>query len=111
MRSKRTLGFVIPAILGMAGLAAVTVGATGSGAARETAGSRTSATAPWPTRALRGSTTLGGQVPLVVSNRNARYLRPHSAKAEVRLNFTLPLRDRAGLDALIAQQAHTHRST
>ena len=110
MRSKRAWGVAIPVMVGIAAVTAVAVSGSSRSAVQRTAtrSARTSTRAAWPTRSAKGDTTLRGQVPLVVSSKTAAYLRPHARNAEVRLNFSLPLRDRAGLDALIAQEGRTH---
>src|SRR4051794_34339585 len=51
-------------------------------------------TAPWSERNLTGSTVLAGQVPLAVTTSAARYVGPHAKDDVLRLNFSLPLRDR-----------------
>jgi len=63
----------------------------------------------WVEKTRTGSSTLTGQVPLAVSHKTAPYVRPHSPTARLRVNFGFPLQDKAGLDALIAQEAKTHR--
>jgi photosystem II stability/assembly factor-like uncharacterized protein len=50
-------------------------------------------------------------VPLVVSSHAATRLQHHPASSSIELSFALPLRDKAGLDALIARQAKTHTTT
>lgn len=67
-------------------------------------------TPPWTERGLRGTALLKGQVPLAVVNKTAGYVGQHAANAVIRLNFALPLRDRATLDRLIALEAKTHES-
>ena len=64
--------------------------------------------AGWKTQHLAGKRQLKGEVPLPVSQKVAAYVRPHAQKAVINLNFGFPLRDRAALDKLIAQQAKTH---
>ena len=84
----------------------------------------------WTQRDFTGSVRLTGQVPLVVRHAHrapavrtsklrtstvahpqvgATYLHPHPAKADIGLNFSFPLRDQAGLDRLILQEARMHR--
>ncbi len=65
--------------------------------------------AAWPERGLAGSTVLAGQVPLAVTGSTAGYVGQHPTNALITLNFGFPIRDRAGLDALIQQQSVTHR--
>jgi photosystem II stability/assembly factor-like uncharacterized protein len=67
-------------------------------------------TPPWAQRGLQGTTVLKGQVPLSVTTSAARYVGPTSSSSVIRLNFTLPLRDRATLDKLIAVEAKTHQT-
>ena len=52
---------------------------------------------------------LKGQVPLQVQHHNASFLRPHPANARLSVSFGLPLRSRAGINSLIAQEARTHQ--
>src|SRR5215475_9214715 len=67
-------------------------------------------TAPrWPQERLAGATVLKGQVPLVVRRGALRPTRPHARNARLSINFGLPLRNKAGLDRVIQQQALTHR--
>jgi len=72
-------------------------------------------TRPWPTKNLAGSVKLAGQVPLAVSKvpgaaaKHAGYVGRHPANSQIGLNFAFPLRDKAGLDQLIAQEARTHQ--
>jgi photosystem II stability/assembly factor-like uncharacterized protein len=70
----------------------------------------------WPTKNLAGDVELTGQVPLAVhpvpgaaAQPKATLVRRHAPSAEIGLNFAFPLRDKAGLDRLIAQQAKTHQ--
>lgn len=86
------------------------------GAGAATAGAAHAA-APllWATENLRGEVTLTGQVPLVVADaagtpmRGVRLVGAASARATISLNFGLPLRNTAALDALISKEAKTHR--
>src|ERR1700755_1815156 len=76
--------------------------------------SETTATVPttarvWTEQGLKGSTVIQGEVPLSLGNGKASYVRPHPADAQLKLNFAYPLADRPGLDALIAQEARSHR--
>src|SRR4051812_2375979 len=64
--------------------------------------------AAWGTQHRTGTTRLAGAVPLAVSRHKAALVGRHSPKSVIRLHFGLPLRDRAALDALIAEQAKTH---
>lgn len=112
--------------LAIAGTAVVAGPATLGGSA--TAAKHATAKA-WAQRALTGNVRLTGQVPLVVQHARrapavrtsklpasavlhprvgAMYLHPHPAKADIGLNFSFPLRDKAGLDRLIMQEARTH---
>jgi len=84
----------------------------------------------WAQQRLHGNVQLTGQVPLVVRHARpaparhtpstplpassvphpgATYLHPHPKTADIGLNFAFPLRNRAALDQLIAQEAKTHR--
>ena len=63
----------------------------------------------WTEQGLQGSTVIQGGVPLSLSNGRASFVKPHPANAQLKLNFAYPIADRAGLDALIAQEARTHR--
>ena len=112
MRGRRSLfGFI--AALVVAGTAAAVLGSV-----QGHASSASAATRPWATRDLSGSVRLSGQVPLAVaqipraarkaSPAHAGYVRHHAPTAELGLNFAFPLRDKAGLDRLIAQEAQTH---
>ena len=118
----------LAAILAIAGTAVVVGFATlGSGTTTKTATSAAPAT--WAQRHLSGNVPLTGQVPLVVQHAHrapavqtsrlrtsavphpqagATYLHPHPAKADIGLNFSFPLRDQAGLNQLILQEARTH---
>ena len=67
-------------------------------------------------RDLPGNVKLTGQVPLAVAkipgaaaSHRAGYVRPHPESADIGLSFAFPLRDKAGLDQLIAQEARTHQ--
>ena len=63
----------------------------------------------WAAQARQGSVKLKGQVPLQVQHHNASFLRPHPANARLSVSFGLPLRSRAGINSLIAQEARTHQ--
>jgi photosystem II stability/assembly factor-like uncharacterized protein len=63
----------------------------------------------WTEQHLRGSTVIRGEVPLSLGNGKASYVKPHPADATLKLNFAYPLADRPALDALIAQEASSHR--
>src|SRR5262245_33425069 len=63
----------------------------------------------WTEQGLQGNTVIQGGVPLSLSNGKAAYVKPHAANAMLKLNFGYPLANKAGLDALIAQEARTHR--
>ena len=112
MRGRRSLfGFI--AALVVAGTAAAVLGSL-----QEHTSSASAATRPWATKNLPGNVRLTGQVPLAVaqipgaarkaSPAQAGYVRHHAPTAELGLNFAFPLRDKAGLDRLIAQEAKTH---
>jgi photosystem II stability/assembly factor-like uncharacterized protein len=81
------------------------------------AGKAAAASRPWPTRDLPGSVTLTGQVPLAIKSipgaaaaqRPATKLGHHASSAQIGLSFGFPMRDKAGIEALIAQEARTHR--
>lgn len=63
----------------------------------------------WAAARRTGSVRLAGQVPLSVLHAGAaERLADHPADAPLTLSFSLPLRDPAALDALIARQAETH---
>lgn len=62
----------------------------------------------WAAQARKGSVKLKGEVPLQVQHRNASFLRPHPANARLSVSFGLPLRSKAGINSLIAQEARTH---
>ena len=110
MRGRRSLfGFI--AALVAAGTAAAVVGSVQGQASNASA-----ATRAWATRDLTGNVRLAGQVPLAVAkipgaaaSQRAGYVRHHSPTADLGLNFAFPLRDKAGLDRLIAQEAKTHQ--
>ena len=95
---------------------AMVVAGPASTSGRSTAASPASAqsssasVSAWTTRNLKGTVRLVGQVPLRVSAGSVPYLRAHPSRAQITLNFAFPLRDKAGLDRLIAQQARTHQT-
>ena len=103
-----------------AGLLAV-AGATRLGGANEGQGARSAAApvvtsrdsvgsaAAWATRKQKGSVRLEGQIPRAVVERATPVVRHHASSDELTLRFAFPLRDKAGLDRLIAQEAKTHR--
>ena len=111
MRGRRSLfGFTV-VLAGACTVAAVVFSVQGHATANVAAASR-----PWATRDLPGSVKLTGQVPLAVAKipgaaaaHRAGYVRPHPKSADIGLSFAFPLRDKAGLDQLIAQEARTHR--
>lgn len=111
MIRRRGLARSASALAIAAAAAAVGLAILGDGTAAKSAAPRA-----WPERALAGGVRLAGQVPVVVRRAHrppsvrsaATYLRPHPAKTDVGLNFSFPLRDRAGLDRLILQEARTH---
>jgi len=109
MRGRRGLfGFTV--VLAGAGMVAAVVISVHGQAGNAATGSR-----PWATKNLTGNVKLAGQVPLAVApipgaaTRPAGYVRPHPASADIGLSFAFPLRDKAGLDRLIAQEARTHQ--
>ena len=63
----------------------------------------------WTERSLQGNAVIRGEVPLSLTNGKASYVKPHPANARLRVNFGYPLADKAGLDALIAQESQSHR--
>ena len=110
MRGRRSLFGFTAVLAGACTVAAVVISVQGH-ATNAAAASR-----PWATRDLPGSVKLTGQVPLAVAKipgaaatHHAGYVRPHPKSADIGLNFAFPLRDKAGLDQLIAQEARTHR--
>src|SRR5580765_3456633 len=72
------------------------------------AGSKSS-TRMWAAQGLAGTRVYSGQVPVAVHNGTGSFLRRHAASSKLTLNFAFPLRNKAGLDRLIARQAKTHR--
>jgi photosystem II stability/assembly factor-like uncharacterized protein len=101
----------MPSLGGFAG-ALVIVGTlvlVGSSAAAPSRGGRSASRQLWAEQSLTGTHVFTGQVPLAVAGRKAGYLRPHAPGSELRLNFGLPLRNKAALDRLIAREAKTHR--
>ncbi len=56
-----------------------------------------------------GTVRLEGEVPTTVATGTATLLGHHPADATLKLNFGYPVKDMNGLDALIAQEAKTHR--
>jgi photosystem II stability/assembly factor-like uncharacterized protein len=110
MRGRRSLfGFIVALVA--AGTAAAVLGSVQGQASNASA-----ATRAWATRDLTGNVRLAGQVPLAVAkipgaaaSQRAGYVRHHSPTADLGLNFAFPLRDKAGLDRLIAQEAKTHQ--
>jgi photosystem II stability/assembly factor-like uncharacterized protein len=62
-----------------------------------------------PSLSAEATDVLVGQVPLAVSQSTATYVSHHSGDALMTLNFSFPLRDKAGLDALIEQESRTHQ--
>ena len=52
-----------------------------------------------------GTAILADQIPTIVRGGQATLLRSHAAADTLSINLSLPLRDQAGLDAFIAQQA------
>ncbi len=80
-------------VVGMLAVGALAVGAQRSAPSHAPA---------WAAKDLTGSAVLGGEVPLSLGNGSATLMRPHPANARLKVNFAFPLRDRAGLDALIA---------
>src|SRR5579862_1712625 len=108
---------------------AVVVGFATLGSGTTTKAAKSAAPSVWAQRNLTGSVRLTGQVPLVVQHAHrapavqtsklrtsavphpqvgATYLHPHPAKADIGLNFSFPLRNQAGLNQLILQEARTH---
>ena len=57
----------------------------------------------WEAQGRSGGTLLAGQVPLAVTTHAAARVQRHTASSRIELNFGFPLRDKAALDALIAQ--------
>ncbi len=92
-----------------AGVMVVAGPASTSGTSPAAAQTSTAPASAWSARDLKGSVRLVGQMPLGVSRNSVPYVRSHPRSAQITLNFAFPLRDKAGLDALIAQQARTHR--
>ncbi|MGN6430374.1 MAG: MBG domain-containing protein [Gaiellaceae bacterium] len=72
----------------------------GSAAHREAGG--------WAARGLKGGVTLKGQIPKAAAQHRGRAVAHHAAGDELSLSFAFPLRDKAGLDRLILQEATTH---
>ena len=72
-------------------------------------GESVSTASGWATKNLKGSVRLEGQVPRAVASKSAHRVGHHPRASEIKLSFAFPLRDKAGLDRLIAQQAKTHR--
>jgi photosystem II stability/assembly factor-like uncharacterized protein len=62
----------------------------------------------WAAQGLTGTALLKGDVPLQVVHRKASFVRPHPASARMSVSFGFPLRDKAGINALIAREARTH---
>src|SRR5215475_1237725 len=70
----------------------------------------TGAVASWvKTRDLKGSVRLAGAIPRAVAVHETRAIARHAGKAKLTLGFAFPLHNRAGLNALIAREAKTHR--
>ena len=63
----------------------------------------------WAAKTRKGTVRLEGQVPRDVAQLTTPAIRHHARGAELKLSFAFPLRDKAGLDRLIAQQAKTHQ--
>jgi photosystem II stability/assembly factor-like uncharacterized protein len=77
--------------------------------AAATPGESVGSAAGWDARTQKGSVRLEGQVPRAVAERTTHAIQQHAPAAELTLRFAFPLRDKAGLDSLIAEQAKTHR--
>ncbi len=107
LRSMRGLVAVL-SIAGVAGVA-VTAWVAGTSVSQPGAAASTKAIQRWAQDGATGNVKLTGQVPLAVAHGTAGYVRPHPPAAELKVNFGLPIRDRSSLDALIAQEARTHR--
>jgi photosystem II stability/assembly factor-like uncharacterized protein len=90
----------------IAAAALVVVGTSISAAAAVSSSSKTQSA--WPQRSLKGLRTYNRQVPRVVRKGLAPYLRAHKGSTRLTLTFGLPLRDKAGLDRLIQEEAWTH---
>src|SRR5215470_8317539 len=111
MRVLRTLGGSAVAAVAVGAL--VTLGVLGLTRSTQTQHQTTAATpvdrivsstgsTAWPERELRGSTVLTGQVPVTVADGKAKLVGSHPGNAQLKLRFSLPIRDKAKLDALIA---------
>src|SRR5438045_4075156 len=98
MRSMR--GAALGRLL-VAAVALIVVGTSISAAAAVVPSSKSHSA--WPQRNLTGLRTYNRQVPRVVRNGLAPYLRAHEASSRLTLSFGLPLRDKAGLDRLIQE--------
>jgi len=92
----------------VAAAALIVVGTSISAAAA--VGSSSKSQSVWPERTLKGQRTYGRLVPRVVRNGLAPYLHAHKASSRLTLSFGLPLRNKAGLDRLIQEEAWTHHS-
>ena len=108
MSKKGIVGFAAVAI-GAAALMLVVLLPAGTRVGPEAGSNVVTKPGHWAAETQRGPARLHGQVPLAVNGGTARYVAPHPQGATIHLNFGFPLRDRAGLDRLIAQQARTHR--
>ncbi|HEX3669353.1 MAG TPA: protease pro-enzyme activation domain-containing protein, partial [Acidimicrobiia bacterium] len=93
IRHAAVLGAVL--VAGLAVFSATSLGGSGNPGAA------------WATRGLAGSVRLHGQVPLAVSSGAARPVAEHASKDMLTLSFGFPLRDQAGLNKLIQQEATT----
>jgi photosystem II stability/assembly factor-like uncharacterized protein len=70
----------------------------------------TGAVASWAkTRDLKGSVRLAGAIPRAAATHETHAVARHSRKGKLTLGFAFPLHNRAGLNALIAREAKTHR--
>jgi photosystem II stability/assembly factor-like uncharacterized protein len=107
LRSLKGLAAAL-AVVAIAGIAA-TAWIAETSVSQPAAAASTKAIRRWAQDGATGNVTLTGQVPLAVAHGAAAYVRPHPLQAQIKVNFGLPLRDRASLDALIAQEAKTHR--
>jgi photosystem II stability/assembly factor-like uncharacterized protein len=96
---KRRAGALVASMLA--------VGAVGGGLVAAWPGG--SSKAGPASRALAGDVTLTGHVPVTVASGKATLLHAHAANARIKLSFGFPIRNKAALEQLIAQQATTHR--
>ena len=104
--SKRKLATLGAALLGLSLLAIAGSSPLSPTSARHP--TATARTASWSAQNLKGNVRLAGEVPLPVERGKARLVGPHPANSVLSVDLGLPLRNMAGLNWLIANEAKTH---